>query len=824
MNPSNRYIQQILPHSLIILGFIVLSFFYTYPVLQGKILLQNDVIQAKGAAQELVKYEQETGKKALWTNSLFGGMPAYMIKMDYPNSLPTHLGRYFVNLLPSPTNIIFWYLFGFYLAMVLLGYNRWLAVLGAFGFAFASYNIINIEAGHVSKCLAIAFAPPFMAAVILAYKGKYWLGGALAGLFAAIHLYANHVQITYYVLISLGLYVIFDLVQKIKTSQLKTFFQATIILAIAGVLAIGSHASRLWTTYEYTNYTIRGKSELTPKDKKIEGGTGLDKDYAFQWSYGISELFTFLVPHFYGGSSSGDLGKSSATYKLLINRDVPAEQALEFCKQQPLYWGNQPFTSGPAYLGAIVCMLFVFSFLVSTSWEKWWLLTVSILFTLLSLGKNFETFNYLMFDYFPLYNKFRAVTMILSVLQIYVMWLIVMGLQELLDTYQTLDKQVLMKKIYYAVGSTAGLALVLMLFSGMFLDFRGAGDEQYFASLQKMTGSEDFAKQILSALRQDRSGMLWSDAFRSFIFILLAGSLLWAWANQWLKSTEYLLAGWIALIAMDMMWVSSRYLNSSNYVSKSSLESRFEPSQANLTIQKDKSIYRVANFATNTFQDAITSYHHLSIGGYHAAKMRRFQELIDNQISKGNEAIFAMFNTKYFILTNEKQEEIVRKNDKALGNAWFVKEYEIVPNADAEMQALSKERFNPAQTAIIDKRFEKILNGLKIQSDSLATIKLVKYAPDELKYESNAQTPQLAVFSEVYYDKGWQAYLDGKPVKHLRANYILRAMPVPAGKHVIEFKFAPQTYYQGEKIALVSSILLALVLTGGLFLHLRFEK
>jgi len=858
-------------HILIILGFIIVSLAYSYPVLNGKTLAQNDMIQAEGATQELKKYKEKTGKYPLWTNSMFSGMPTYQVYLDFPMSLTVHVGRFFsYQMLPSPANIIFVYLLGAYLMMLMVGFNRWLSILGALAITFASYNIISIEAGHISKALAIGFAPALIGSVIMTFRGKYIVGGALTAFFTAIQLYTNHIQITYYTFLALGLFGIYALIQAILKKEYKTFGIATGVLIVAVLIGIASHASRLWTTYEYSQVTIRGKSELT-SNKQSKGG--LDRDYAFQWSYGIGETMTFLIPNFYGGGSMGKLDEESNTYEVLVSARVPQQQALKITQSFApyLYWGAQPFTSGPAYLGAVVFFLFILGMVISKNPIKWWLLGVVIFFTILSWGSNFPAINYLMFDYFPLYNKFRAVTMILSVLQIFVVWVAILGIEEIINqinkekpqvktsatktkvrsktSKQTSKKsksatvspevQSLQKSLMYSLIGVGGILLLFALMPSMFLSFRTATQMQDTQDGQKVEinkdrdleaqlvegtdGNEALAQDIVRGIQDDRKSLLRADAWRSLIFVLIIGGLLWAFINGFVAKTYFYVG--LSLIALVDLWnIDQRYLDKEDFVKKSEYKQRFNPTPADKTILTDKDPhFRVMNLTVGTFQDATTSYYHKSIGGYHGAKFRRYQELIENQISKNNSAVVNMLNTKYLIFPRDRQV-VAEKNPNAMGNVWFVESYKIVQNADEEMKSLDK--FEPEKVAFIDKRYNDVLQNLDLKFDPKASIKLIKYSPDKLVYESNAKSPQVAIFSEIYYNegRGWNAYVDGKPQAHFRANYVLRGMVVPAGKHTITFKFEPQSFYTGEIIALIASFIIFGALGFAFYTSLKEEK
>lgn len=805
---NKSWFQKALPHIIVLVIFLVITFIYFSPLFEGKTLFQQDTIQSKAAAKEVTAFRDKTGRLPLWTNSMFGGMPAYLIGTDYPNSWSTLLGRFVTNLLPEPANLILLCLIAFYILLISINFNVWLAAIGAVAFTFGSYNFINIEAGHISKVIATAYLPPIIAGVILAYRGKYLLGAALTGLFLALQLYGNHVQITFYLFISLSLYGIFELVYAFREKRLKQFGLATLALAVAVALSVGSHASRLLTTYEYSKESIRGKSELTQNTQNK--GSGLDKEYAFRWSYGKLETFTLLIPSFYGGASQGSLSTSSDTYKTLLTNGVPQAQARQFIEQAPLYWGEQPGTGGPAYAGAIVCFLFVLGLFIVKGRMKWWLLAVTLLFIFLAWGKSLPWFNYFVFDYVPFFNKFRAVTMILTIVQAYIALLAMMAVREIVQTSITWKE--LKKPFLYSLGLTAGLAALLGLFAGGFFDFVAGVDTQ-------------LPGWLLEPIRDDRKSMLQRDAFRSVFFILAAAALLWAYVQNKLKSTV-VYTGLFLLILIDMFGVNKRFLNNDDFISKRRAPAALQATEADMQILQDKDPnFRVLNTTVSSpFEDATTSYYHKSLGGYHAAKMLRFQELLERQISKNNMAVLNMLNTKYFIIPGQNGQPVAQRNPDALGNAWFVEEYKLVPNADEEIEAISD--FNPARTAIIDRRFASLLNGLQTNPDTAATITLTSYQPDYLTYQAKTSSPQVAVFSEIYYQgKGdWQAYIDGKPQPHFRVNYILRGMVVPAGTHKIEFRFNPPTYKSGETIALICSILLFSGVGVALFLDTRRKK
>ncbi|MCU0355335.1 MAG: YfhO family protein [Cytophagales bacterium] len=819
----NNLLKTALPHLLALLVFLVITLVYFSPVLDGKTIEQPDIVQAKGAAQEANQYRQKTGSYPFWTNSMFGGMPTYLIASDYPNSWTTKAGRFFVNLLPDPANYLLLYLVGFYILLVALGLDAWLAALGAIGFAFGSYNLINIEAGHASKVIAVGFMPPILAGVILAYRGRYWLGGALAGLFLGMQLYGNHVQITFYMFLAIGLYALMEFVFALREKRLKTFLFASAVLALASALAVGSHASRLLTTNEYSKESIRGKSELTAKPaagaQNAANANGLDYEYAFRWSYGKAESFTLLVPHFSGGGSMmRGLGKNSALYDAVIAQGASDAQARQFAEQMgsALYWGEQQMgTGGPAYAGAVVIFLFVLGLFVIKDRIKWWLLASAVLMLMLAWGRHFILNDWL-FHYAPFFDKFRAVTMTLTLVQVYLAFGAALAVDALLrgnHTWATLKKP-----LAWSLGLTAGLALVFAVLGGAFFDFR---NEEVDKQL-----SQAYGDWVVKPLRDDRASALQGDAFRSFLFIVAAAGVLLAFVFKRLNAT--MTVGLLALVVLvDMFAVDKRYLNNDKFtVTRRDREREYiQLTPADQQIMQDTTHYRVLNYSVNPFNDASTSYFHASIGGYHGAKMRRYQDVIDSLLAKGKINVLNMLNTKYVIVPDQKTQQLqVQSNGEALGNAWFVRSYKIVPNADAELAAL--DTLNARTTALVDARFADQLKGFEPQPDSTATIRLVSYSPDVLVYQSNAAMPQLAVFSEMYYANKdyWQAEVDGKPVPHFRANYILRGMVVPAGSHKITFRFVSNTYRQGEQIALFSSIGLFAFLGVAVFFAVRSRQ
>jgi Bacterial membrane protein YfhO len=794
---------QVLPHLLAVLFFLALTAAYVSPILfEDKSLVQNDILQSKGGSKEILDYRERTGKEALWTNAMFSGMPAYLINTRFSGDLFVYVHKAMTLNLPAVAANIFLTLVCAYILFVVMGMSTWLSLVGAIALTFTSYNLVILEAGHNTKSLAIAYVPLVLAGLLYAFRQgsrHLWLGAALFAFGLTMHIRANHLQITYYLLLLVLVFGVVQLVYAIREKALGAFLKTTAVLGFAAIIAAGVSFGRLYTTLEYGKYSIRGKSELKQANSGDKTSAGLDRDYAFGWSYGVGETMTLLIPNFYGGTSQGALEEDSETAQAFARLGLPPAQMQELLQTLPLYWGDQPFTSGPVYVGAIVCFLFVLGLMVVEKRLRLWLLAATIISIVLSWGKNFEAFNYFMFDYFPGYNKFRAVSMALVIAQVAMPVLGIFALYRFLQ--QAGDKKGAEKKLLYAAGITGGLCLAVALLAGM-ASFVSAADAQ----LEQM-------QWPVEALRADRQSMMRSDAFRSLVFILLAAGVLYFYLKQKLSATTAALAVGL-LILVDLWSVDKRYLSNDDF-QKRLVETHFQPSPADQMILQDKDLsYRVINLA-NPFNDARTSYFHKSVGGYHGAKLRRYQDVIDKHIAQNNLEVLNMLNTRYFITTDPQQP--VQRNTQALGNAWFVQKLIPVNSPDEELAGLTA--LHPATEAVVD------VAKFPVKQKDFATtgslISLVDYKPNYLKYEANAAADGFVVFSEIYYKDGWNAYLDGKPVDHIRVNYILRGMAVPAGKHTIEFKFDPQEYHIGNTVTWISSILMLAIVIGGIFYAFR---
>ncbi len=826
-------VKKYIPYALAVLSFVLISLIYFYPVLEGKKLQQGDIDRHKGMSKEIVDFRKVTGEQTLWTNSMFSGMPSYFISVIFEGNLFIKIHKALQLGLPHPASTVFLYFLGFFILLLVLRINPWLAALGAFAFAFSSYFFIIIEAGHNSKAFAVAYMAPVMAGVILTFRGKYLLGALVTAFFLALELAVNHLQITYYLFMIILVFGIYELVATIRAKSYRHFLRASGVLLVAAILAVGTHATSLMISADHTKYTTRGTSELT--HNKDNQTSGLDRDYITQWSYGVSESLTLLVPDFMGGASYGDAGENSNMYELLMKYRVPRSDARQIVSQLPLYWGTQPFTSGPVYVGAIVMFLFVLGLFIVRGRLKWWLLTVTVLSLMLSWGQNFMFFTNLFLDYFPMYNKFRAVTMILVMAEFAIPLLAILALKNIFE--KKADSGSVMKGLKYSAMIVGAILLLLIAVPGALFDVSAASDIDY---LNNVGFPPEMHDEALSALHADRISILRMDAFRSLAFIALAFCLLWLYLKNKLKMT-YAAAGLVVLVVIDMWAVNWRYLNQDNFVRKSVVDNPYTPTAADTEIMRDSELgFRVLNLTVNPFSDASTSYFHHSIGGYHGAKLERYQELIDFQIQPEISRIYTMLrstadasqlnvlmkdmpvlnmlNTKYLIIMSQ-QGPVPLQNSHALGTSWFVDNYRIVADADEEIDAVGD--IDPRSTLVVDRRFESLLGGRSFEKDTAGFIRMVDYKPNHLTYEYSANAEQLAVFSEVYYPNGWTAYIDGEPAEHFRANFTLRAMVVPAGQHTVEFKFEPVLFARGEGISLASSILLLLLVAAYAVVEIR---
>jgi hypothetical protein len=689
--------------------------------------------------------------------------------------------------------------------------NPWISFIGAIAYTFSTFNFISIEAGHLNKVFDMALMAPVLAGIVLVFRGKYLTGAAVTIISASLQIYYAHLQITYYLLFIIVFYAIGEFIYHVINKNIKEYIKGIGVLSICAIIAVGPNVSKLWTNAEYVKSTTRGPSELTAK--KNEGG-GLDKEYALDWSNGIAETFTILIPNFYGGSSNEEVGTNSDSYKALLKQGASKAQAKEYVKALPLYWGDQPFTSGPVYFGAIVCFFFVLGMIILEGRYKWWLFGVSLLAIMLSWGRNFPILTDLFFYHFPLYNKFRSVTMIMSIAQLTFPLLAFLALLKISN--REIEDAKILNGVKISLIITGGVVLLFALFGSMFFNFSSPQDEK------------QLPEWLIDSLIQDREHALRMDAFRSLALIIIAAGLVWFYIKNKFN-TPILYAGFAIIILIDLWPIDKRYLGKEDFRFNKGYETKvFNLTPADEQILQDKDPdFRVFNQTSrNPFSDAVTSYHHKSIGGYSAIKLGRYQELIDYQMRNGNRSVFNMLNTKYYIFMDSTSgNPVAIRNPESLGHAWIIDSIKVVPNADEEIKAISK--FDPKTTAILDQRFNDYIKGFTPSEDPSATINLTSYHPNRLKYEIATSKEDFVVFSEIYYKPGWQAYIDGKPTEHVRVDYVLRGMRVPVGKHTVEFKFEPQFYFTAEKISKVGSILLIISIAGIIgiaFISSRKEK
>ena len=792
--------QRFLPHLAAAGIFLLVSILYFLPQIQGKVVPAGDIVQFQGMSKEIRDFKAKTGERSLWTNSIFGGMPTYQIDSAQPSNMMHYVEKASNLFIPRPIGYFFAMALMFYFFMVYMKVNPWISVIGALAFSFSAGNMTLFEAGHMTKLRVLASFGLIAMGMVMAFRKDYLKGGIIYALGIGLSLYANHIQMTYYFFLGLGIYVLIEIINQLKEGNGTHLGKALLVLLIGTTIGVGSSTSKLWTTYEYAKDTMRGDPILASSGGAATSSSetkGLEWEYAMQWSNGWVDLASSIIPGAAGGGSQEEVGTSSALYKDLKGKG--ANIGKDF--KAPLYWGGLPFTSGPYYFGAIFCFLFVLGLMNVKGSVKWWLASVVFLMLLASMGKNFSALNRLLFDFFPMFNKFRTPNSVLVVAGFFVP---ILGMLSLSKILKGKDKSTLVKQTFIAAGITGGICLLFGLLGSSIFDMSSPGDSRL-----------EQAGYSLSALAKDRASLLRGDSFRSLILIVLSTGLIWAYLNEKIKDVV-LIAGIGVLAVGDVVTVSKRYVDSGDFVNKSKYENNFVARPVDKQILQDKDPhYRVFDLSINTFNSASSSYFHKTVGGYNAAKLQRFQDLIDHQIGKNNQGVLAMLNTKYVITQDQKAQKF-----PAAGNAWTVKELKMVNTPNEEIESLTG--FEPKQTAIVHKEYADYVKGL--QPSGGGTVSLTEYKPNHLTYTSNASAEELAVFSEVWYgpDKGWNAYIDGQAVEHIRVNYILRALKIPAGSHKIEFKFEPSSYYRGELITLILSILLVLGL--GYVLYTVFTR
>ena len=826
-----------LPDMIVVALFAVISFAYFFvPVSQGKILFQHDSAASVGMSKELVDYRARTGETTRWTNTLFGGMPTYQMSPAYDSSdtLGQVMNAYHL-WLPDNVWFLFAYLLGFYILLRAFDFKQSLAALGSVLWAFSSYFLIIIAAVHLWKVMALAYLPPMIAGVVLTYRGKYLWGFVLTALFTAFEVKANHVQMTYYYLFIVLFMVIAFFVKALREKQLQSFLKSSAIVIVAAGIGVAINISNLYHTWQYQKESMRGKSELVKGNNANQTSSGLERDYITQWSYGIDETMTLLVPNAKGGASAPLVQNESA-----MSKADPQVQSMlpQIYEAFPQYFGSQPGTSGPVYVGAFVLFLFVLGLFIVKGPMKWALLGATILSILLAWGKNFMGFTDFFLDYVPMYAKFRTVASILVIAEFTIPLLAALALKQIVDEPEELKKQ--MKFVYISLGLTAGVAFLMAVAPGIMSPFVSEQETQMIASIQGMDANTQHL--IISNIESMRQAMVSADAWRSVVIILIGFALLMAFRFRKLPG-KYMIVALAVLCLIDLWQVDKRYLNDGMFVPRSERENPHQPTAADAKILQDRSLnYRVLNFAVSTFNDNETSYFHKSVGGYHPAKLRRYQEMIDAYIApqmqaamgeistKGGDMqkvdgrkvfpVLNMLNTKYFILPLQGGTTVALQNPYAQGNAWFVNKIVYVGDANAEYAQVAK--INLQTEAVADKKFESAL-GQAITNDSTATVRLTSYQPNNLRYTVDSKNGGIVVFSEIYYP-GWTATVDGTPTPIARVNYILRAITVKPGKHTVVFDFHPSSIRTTEIIAYISLVLLLLAIVGTVYVEFRKSR
>ena len=812
------FLKKGLPHIIAIVAFILVNIIYFYPQIEGKVIQQGDVTVYKGMSQELRDYKAKTGEEVLWTNAMFGGMPAYQISNTAKGNMLQYVDRAYSLWFSRPIGYFIGLMLGFYILLVLLGVNAWLSLLAAIAFGLASNHVVLFEAGHVTKIRTISYFALIVAGVLLAFKNRLLLGGVIFSLGMGLNLFANHPQMTYYLGIALGIYVLIEGIYSMRENRLGDFAKSASVLLVGVLLALGTSTSTLWTTYEYSKDTMRGDPILTKQDNVTSNNasssvSGLDFDYAMQWSNGLLDVASGMIPGLVGGGSSEHVSSTSNAATSMRRRGAQIDRA-------PLYWGALPFTSGPVYFGAVFCFLFILGLIIQKGPVKWWLGIATLLILVLSMGKNFEVFNKLFYNLVPLYNKFRTPNSITSVTTLLIPLLGIYTLSNILKG--TISKEATIKGLKIA-GGISSLVTLFFAFAGpSMFDFNAASDASY-----QQRGWD------IAALISDRKALMRTDALRSFAFIAISIGLIWAYVTDRIKQI-FLIAGIGLLAVLDNWTVAKRYINPDSFITTKQNNQPFQLRPVDQQIYAAEKIdpnnvaaaaigrggYRVLDQSIDTYNSSTTSYFHNTVGGNHAAKLQRFEDLKNQYAARGNMPVLNMLNTKYFI----NQQGALQRNPNAIGPAWFVESIKIVNTPNEEFAALKE--FNPKEEAVVlETEFNNYINSFDPQKNG--TIQLSSYAPHHLTYQTNSSSEQLALFSEIWYgpNKGWQAYLDGQPVDHVRANYALRAMRVPSGTHKVEFKFEPKNYFIGGTISLVASLLIIAGFLGFIFYQLfRLSK
>ncbi len=798
-------IGRIAPYVIALITFIFIAVIYFSPVLEGKKIFQNDIKHFTGMAKEVNDFRKENDAEPYWTNAAFGGMPTYNLSALYPNNYIKKVDKIF-RFLPRPADYLFLYFLSFFVLLLVLKVDVKLAALGALAFGFSTYYIIILGVGHNAKAHAIAYMPLVLAGILMVLQHKYLWGFILTAFAMALEINASHPQMTYYLLFTVLILGLVFLVEALKDKQLPSFLKSIAVLVVAVILAVGINATSLLATKEYASYSTRGKSELTigPDGSVKKPSNGLSKEYITTYSYGIPETFNLFIPRFMGGGNSENIGLDSNIYQFLKDKTAP-RQAKQFVEFAPMYWGKQPIVEAPAYIGAIMMFLFVLGIFIVKGKLKKWLVAAFVFSILLSWGKNLDFLTNFFIDYVPLYNKFRAVSSIQVIAEMVVPLLGILALQAFFSNKIT--KEIKLNTLKKSVLITGGLALIFTLFGRSLFAFEGFRDGNY---AEMMNGG------LLEAIIADRKAIFFKDSLRTLILIVISAGILWLSLKEKINKNIAIIS-LAVLILFDLVAVDRRYVNEEDFLIARKIDKPFVASEIDKEILKDKSYYRVANYIGDPMNDGGTSYFHKSIGGYHAAKLGRYQELYEFQISRNNIEVLNMMNTKYFMFTDGSQRETVQINPDANGNAWFVNQIKIVSDANKEIVALDS--LKTKTEAVIDRRLVTKDFVTNYPKDSVASIELTSYKANELEYKTYSEEPQFAVFSEIYYKNGWNAYIDGELKTHYRVNYVLRGLEIPKGNHVINFKFEPTVIKKGNTIVIISYLLLILISFGWFFVN-----
>lgn len=792
----------------VVVLFVFASLLYFHPVLKGKKISQSDITQFQGMAKEINDYRADKNAEPYWTGASFSGMPAYQISAYYPNDFVRVIDKT-LRFLPRPADYTFLYFLSFFVLMMALKVDWRLATLGSLAFGFSTYLIIIFIPGHNAKAHAIAYMPLVLAGVLWVFRKKYVLGFIVTGFAMALEIYVNHIQMTYYLGFCLLILGIVELIHAIKNDELTVFIKKAAVIISAVVLGIGANSSRIMAMKEYADFSTRGKSELTINADRTEKKqtTGLDKSYITEYSYAKLETFNLFIPRYMGGGTFEELSEDSNFYKLIEKR-AGKKVADDYSKQVLTYWGDQTIIEAPAYIGAVIFFLFFLGIFLVKGKLKQWLVAATIFSILLSWGRNFDVITNFFIDYIPLYNKFRAVSSIQVIAELCVPILAILALRDLFSKeINNVKKRKVLEKAVFTFG---GVIVLGFLLAHVFSTFEGIRDNNY----KDLVG-------LIDAVIADRKAMLLSDTIRSLVLVILTGGILWLFLKDKLKK-NLVIVGLGVLVLFDLISVDKRYVNQEDFTNSRRVDKPFVASNVDKQILQDTTHFRVGNFVGNPMQDGTTSYFHQSIGGYHAAKMGRYSELFEYQIAKNNMQVLNMLNTKYFIIADNKGEKQAQLNPYANGNAWFVNEIKLVDSANKEMMALDS--LQTKFEAVIDiRQLDQTIN-LTFDKDSTATIGLKKYDVTELTYESKTNKKQFAVFSEIFYKDGWNAYVDGQLIPHYRVNYVLRGMIVPEGNHTITFKFESKVIQKGGLISLISYIILILVSAGWLLYDEKKKK